>query len=82
MDQFNQRTLQEALEINQQAEVFKKFRSIIFAINPNDHDGMLNEIECFLSKLKNKYGYDLIDQKQLMKINLQAYPVSKTANLK
>lgn len=82
MEQFNDRTLIEAQEINKQSTVLKKFRSILFAINPNDHETMLFEVESFLSKMKNKYGCDNIDQKQLMKINLQAYPVSKTAGLK
>lgn len=82
MEQFNNRTLIEAQEVNKQTELFKKFRSILFAIDPNDHEGMLSEIESFLSKMKNKYGYNDIDQKHLMKINLQAYPVSKTANIK
>jgi uncharacterized protein (TIGR02147 family) len=81
MNQFNDRTLIEAQSINQQSEIFKKFRSIIFSIHPGNHDEMLTEIELFLSKMKNKYGYNEIDQKELMKINLQVYPVSKTANL-
>jgi uncharacterized protein (TIGR02147 family) len=80
MDLFNFRTMNEAAEISKQNDIFKKFRSILFAIDPNDHDLLLTEFESFMSKMKNRFGYNDIKGKHIMKLNLQAYPVTKVSN--
>lgn len=77
MDFFHHRTAIEAAEISKHSEVFKKFRSILFAINPGDHELLLSEIEHFLSKMKNRFGYNEISGKHIVKLNLQAYPVTE-----
>lgn len=78
MDLFNFRTMNEAADITKQNDIFKRFRSILFAIDPNDHALLLAEIESFISKMKNRFGYNEIQGKHIMKLNLQAYPVSET----
>lgn len=79
MDLFNIRTMNVAAEISKQNDVFKRFRSILFAIDPQDHEVLLTEVENFMSKMKNRFGYNDIQGKHIMKLNLQAYPVTKTA---
>ncbi len=71
------RDLTEAQNINKQNDVFKKFRTILFAISPDEHDGALQEIEKFVTKMKNKYGYNDIAGKHILKLNMQAYAVTK-----
>lgn len=71
-------SLEEASAKNKQSDIYKKFRSILFAINPDNHQDMSDDIENFLAKMKNKYGCDEMNDKHLMKINLQAYPVTNT----
>jgi uncharacterized protein (TIGR02147 family) len=71
------RDLIEAQNINKQSDVFKKFRTILFAINPEEHAGAIQEIEKFVTKMKNKYGYNNIQGKHILKLNMQAYPVTK-----
>lgn len=78
MSLFNLKTLNEAAEVTKQKDLFKRFRTILFAIDPKDHDLMLSEIEGFLSKMKNRFGYNDLEHKHIMKLNLQAYPVTKT----
>lgn len=71
------RDLTEAQNINKQNDIFKKFRTILFAIRPDEHDGAIQEIEKFVTKMKNKYGYNDIAGKHVLKLNMQAYAVTK-----
>lgn len=80
MDLFNFRTMNEAADLSMQKDLFKRFRSILFAIDPRDHELLLVEIENFLSKMKNRFGYNDIQGKHIMKLNLQAYPVTKVSH--
>lgn len=77
IDLFHHSTMHEAANISQQKDIFKKFRSIIFAVQPKDHDLVLAEIEKFISKIKNQFGYNEVTGKHLLKLNLQAYPVTE-----
>lgn len=77
MKDIYQRDLTEAQSINQQPDIFKKFRTILFAISPEEHDGAAQEIEKFVTKMKNKYGYNDIKGKHILKLNMQAYPVTQ-----
>lgn len=74
---YNELTLTEAQTINQQNDIFKKFRSILFAINPENHQDMASDIDSFVVKMKNKYGCDELNNKNLMQVNVQAYPVTR-----
>lgn len=80
MDLFNFKTMNEAADLSMQKDLFKKFRSILFAIDPKDHELLLVEIENFLSKMKNRFGYNDIQGKHIMKLNLQAYPMTKVSH--
>jgi uncharacterized protein (TIGR02147 family) len=80
MDLFHFRTMNEAADLSMQKNMFKKFRSILFAIDPKDHKLLLSEIESFLSKMKNRFGYNDIKGKHIVKLNLQAYPTTKVSN--
>ena len=77
MKEIYDRDLSEAQNINKQSDIFKKFRTILFAINPDEHNGAIQEIEKFVTKMKNKYGYNNIQGKHILKLNMQAYPVTK-----
>jgi uncharacterized protein (TIGR02147 family) len=77
MDLFHQRTLDEAGEALKQTDIFKKFRSVLFPINPEDHALLLSEIESFLAKMKNRFRQNTMAGKHIVKLNLNAYPVSQ-----
>lgn len=77
-DLYHERTTQEAAQVLREKQLLRRFRSIFFAL-PEDHfPELLEEIESFVKKLKNKYGYNQLHNKRLMKLNLQTYPVSET----
>lgn len=78
MEHFYNATLLESMEVNKQPDIFKRFRTILFAIPPEQHETLLEEIEKFLSKMKNRFGYNNVADKHLLKLNLQAYPATKT----
>jgi uncharacterized protein (TIGR02147 family) len=77
MDLFHQRTLDEAGEALKQTDIFKRFRSVLFPINPEDHALLLSEIESFLTKMKNRFRQNTMSGKHIVKLNLNAYPVSQ-----
>lgn len=74
---FHQNTLTEASLKLEQNDLFKRFRSIYFSVNEDEKQALLEEIELFLNRLKNKFGNDYIHNKELIKFNLQAYSVTK-----
>jgi hypothetical protein len=78
MELFHIKTLSEATSAAKQRDVFKKLRSLILAINPDDHQILEDEVDQFIVKLKNKFAYKELNHKQLIKFNCQAYQVSKT----
>lgn len=81
MPLFHHESLKESASVNTQNDIFKKFRTILFAINPNEQEHLLTEIELFLTKIKNLFGQNSLDGKQIIKLNLQAYeksPIIKT----
>lgn len=77
MDQFHKNTLKESHEKLIQNDIFKRFRSILFPIDPKEHEVLVLEIENFLSKLKNKFKDKKMTHKHVMKLNLNSYPVSQ-----
>lgn len=76
--QFHQNTFKEAQEVLNSNEEFKRFRSIYFSLAECDSEGFKSEIENFMTKLKRKYGTNYIQDKRLLKLNLQFYPVSQS----
>lgn len=78
MELFHIKTLAETTSVVTQRDAFKKLRSLILAINPDDHQILEDEVDQFIVKLKNKFAYKMLDGKQLIKFNCQAYQVSKT----
>lgn len=77
MELFHQRTLDEAGQALKQTDIFKRFRSVLFPINPEDHALLLSEIESFLAKMKNRFRQNTMSGKHIVKLNLNAYPVSQ-----
>ncbi len=80
MDLFHSSTMSEATKKINQLEIFKRFRSILFAINSSEQPSVLEDLEQFLLKMKNKYGQDNIKNKQIIKLNLQLYPLTNLIN--
>jgi len=78
MELFHIKTLAETTSVVKQRDVFKKLRSLILAINPDDHQMLEDEVDQFIVKLKNKFAYKELNHKQLIKFNCQTYQVSKT----
>lgn len=78
MELFHIKTLVETTSIVKRRDVFKKLRSLILAINPDDHQILEDEVDQFIVKLKNKFAYKELQNKQLIKFNCQTYQVSET----
>jgi hypothetical protein len=78
MELFHAKTMEETADVVKQRDLFKKMRSLILAINPDDHQILEDEIDQFIVKLKNKFAYKNLDNKQLIKFNCQAYQASQT----
>lgn len=72
---FHRNTLEEAKCILDQKNLNQKFQSIFFALPSDTFPELLQEMDTFLTKVKNKYGYDQFEGKDLIKLNIQAYPV-------
>lgn len=77
VDLYHHKTTIEAAEALQKTDIFKRFRSILFPVNPNDHELLLSEIEAFLTKMKNRFRQSTMSGKHIVKLNLNAYPVSQ-----
>lgn len=77
MDLFHQKTLDEARHALRQTDIFKRFRSIMFPVHPDNHELLLSEIESFLTKMKNRFRDPKLTGKHIVKLNLNAYPVSQ-----
>jgi uncharacterized protein (TIGR02147 family) len=73
MENCNASILNEALVKNRNTENFKKMRSTLFAIDPQNFEKMNDEIESFVSKIKHKYASESIEGHELIRLNLQAY---------
>lgn len=76
MESFHKKTLHEASEKVKQDILLKKFRTILFAIDEEKHTDLINEIELFITKIKNKFATNEIKNKNLIKLNLQAYNIT------
>lgn len=77
VDLFHRNTIDEAKSILDQKGLDQKFQSIFFALPQELFPELLQEMDTFLTKVKNKYGYNEFENKNLMKLNIQAYPVVK-----
>lgn len=73
---FHQESLKEASQVLKTKQAFRHFRSIYFSVLENETDALKQEIESFLAKMKRKYSGGSLNKKRLIKLNLQAYPVS------
>lgn len=75
MDGCNEKILDEAAGKNRHSKGYKKMRSTLFAIDPQNFEKMNDEIESFVSKIKHKYISETIEGRELIRVNLQAYSV-------
>lgn len=77
LKQYHSTTLSEAIEVNETRTKteFNNFRSILFGVPSERQDELKSEIECFLNKIKHKYGTETITNNKLVKLNLQTYTV-------
>ena len=77
LKEFHGNTLNEAADKLQTEDIFKKFRSIYFSIESERLAELSEDMENFLRKIRNKYSTDqLMQGKELVKINLQSYSLS------
>lgn len=69
--------LKESLDIIDNDDLKRRFRSVMFALNDNNFGDLTQEVESFLAKIKNKY--DTVKNKgdRIYKLNLQTYPITK-----
>lgn len=75
--EFHQQSLKEASQVLATNQAFRHFRSIYFSINEDATEELKQEVEIFLAKMKRKYAGGSLNKKRLVKLNLQAYPVSQ-----
>ena len=54
----------------------KKFRSIYLSLSAQNYEKLSQDMESFIQKIKNKYANKSIKNKNIYKINFQAYPVT------
>lgn len=78
---YHENVLNEAVIMNRQEQLNKSLRSLIFALNEKNFDSLSEEIESFVTKIKNKYSSLEIKQSDLFRMNLQLYQVSKKSPL-
>jgi hypothetical protein len=76
MELFHQRTLTETEKALHKNDIFKRFRSVLFAIDPQEHELLLTEIESFLSKIKNRFRQSKMSGKHVVKLNLNCYSIT------
>jgi len=74
---YHRNNVKEAEAIISQDKLLRRFRSVMFALNDQSFGDLTQEVESFLTKIKNKY--DTVKNKgdRLYKLNLQTYPVTK-----
>lgn len=75
--EFHKKSLAEAKAMLDKQLDVRRFRSIYFSLANEEIDEMKNEIEVFLTKMKRKYSGRQFHNRRLIKLNLQAYPVSQ-----
>ncbi len=75
--EFHQQSLKEASQVLAGNQAFRHFRSIYFSVNEDATEELKQEVEIFLAKMKRKYAGGSLNKKRLVKLNLQAYPVSQ-----
>lgn len=74
---FHKNTLTEAELALKANPHFRHFRSIYFGVADEDIELLKSEVELFLTKMKKKFASRQIKNKRLVKLNLNAYPVSE-----
>lgn len=74
---FYSKSLAEASEALSQKQIYKKFRSLILAIDPCEYNYLEDEIEQFANKLKSRFASNNLKNKHLVKFHFQSYQVSK-----
>lgn len=73
---FHLQTAKELEKIIQQNILDKKIRSLFFSLGEIDYAELVEAVDQFANKLKNKYANDFIKNKKIYKINLQVYPIT------
>jgi uncharacterized protein (TIGR02147 family) len=79
---YHQETTREAYDILNMQIQLKKFKSIFFSLTESNYADLSKDMEDFIARMKNKYGNENLMDKQLYKINIQAYPVTKKLDFK
>lgn len=74
---FHKMTLEEASEEIDLAKNDSKFRTIIFSIPEEKVNEAHQEIEYFFKKMRKKFGFKTPENKKIVKLNLQMYPVNE-----
>jgi uncharacterized protein (TIGR02147 family) len=69
--------LKEAQVIVAQDHLQRRFRSIMFALNDKNFPELVDDVESFLTKLKNKYETVKNKNDRVYKLSLQTYPITR-----
>lgn len=75
---YHNNNLKEAQNIIEEDQLQRRYRSVMFALNDQNFGELIEEIEAFLGKIKNKYNTAKTKSDRIYKINLQTYPITKT----
>jgi uncharacterized protein (TIGR02147 family) len=81
LDIFHNQTVKELSEVVNQDLVDKKLKSLYFSLSEDDFLELIENIEQFGNRLKNRYANDYLNNKKIYKVNLQAYPVTEKCEL-
>lgn len=76
LDQFHQKTMNEAHEKIQLNADKRKFRSVYLTLDEQSYENFTKEIEDFIQRTKNKYLSKNLTGKKLYKFNTQTYPIT------
>lgn len=58
-------------------KVQKRLRTILFSLPEDAFEELLDDVELFLAKTRNKFGSKNLHPQKMIKLNLQAYEVSE-----
>lgn len=77
MDLFYSQNAEEVKKILKTQSLYKKFRSLVVSISPDEYSVLEEEIENFTTNIKKRFSSELISNKHLLKLHLQSYQVSR-----
>lgn len=81
LTKFHYQNLKESAEQVLEPREGSRCRSVMMSIGSEHHEDLKNDIEDFLRKIKAKYSSDEINNKEIFKINLHAFPLTKMNKL-